>query len=284
MEAELAESKIVQLPLLQSLDAAVRASVAKVFLDVSDMLSYPEGEVLIHGGYLSFDTGFVLLDGTAVLEGGKSDGIELNGPALLGEMAQFRSADVRSASVRSKAGAVALQFYWGDLYTRAKECMSADALLAFQTAIERVVWERFEFKNILELGMFADLSPEIRLRASLAFPSITERLSIKGVDTLFNQNTRCNGSGYLVVKGSLKLFRSDKNEKEVVAPDIIGIFPNKADRGTDWTATAMANGEAEVLKFSWETYTQELTRRLKRDEQAALVASIKNNAKRHFWH
>ena len=284
MEAEQAESKIVQLPLLQPLDAAVRANVAKVFLDVSDMFLYPEGEVLIHGGYLSFDTGFVLLDGAAVLEGGKSDGVELSGPALLGEMAQFRAADVRSATVRSKAGAVALQFYWSDLYTRAKECMSGDALASFQDAIERVVWERFEFKNILDIGMFADLTPEIRLRASLAFPSITERLNIKGVDTLFNQNTRCNGSGFLLVKGSLKLFRSDKSEKELNAPDIIGIFPNKSDRGTDWSATAMANGEAEVLKFSWETYTQELTRRLKREEQTALVASIKNNGKRHVWH
>jgi hypothetical protein len=82
----------------------------------------------------------------------------------------------------------------------------------------------------------------------------------------------------------VKLFRKDGGEKMTEAPDIIGIFPNKGDKGTEWTATAMASGEADVLKFSWDHYTDQILKRLSMDEQKAFVASLKNNAKKHFWH
>lgn len=284
MELGEAESRIRALPLLAGLTEGVKSSAAGVFLDVSDLLRYDDGEALIHGGYLSFDTGYVLIDGAVAVESPAGEPIEVKAPALLGEMAQFRAADVRSATVRAKGTAHALQFFWEDLYARADEVMPEKERAAFRAAVEAQVWERFQFKNVTNIGLFADLDGDLKQRVCLPFPSISERHAIKGVDTLFSQGSRSDGSGYLVVSGSIKLFRKDRSEKTVNAPDLVGIFPANTDRGVEWTATAMANGEAEVLKFSWEQYTKELTRRLSREEFQALKASIKNNASKHFWH
>lgn len=284
MDTEAAQALVRQLPLLAGLSEDVRDRVAKVFVDVSDLLLYSDGEPLIHAGYLSFDTGFVLLDGKAGIEVVDGDEIEIEGPALLGEMSQFRSADLRNATVRAKGPAHAIQFFWDDLYSRSEETLEREEQSLLRVSIEKQVWERFEYKNILSLAMFNALSDDVKQKVCYPLTSITERQSLRGVETLFNVGSRCNAAGHLIVRGSVKLIREGKNDKIIEAPNIIGIFPGKAEKGTEWTATVMAHGEADILMFSWEQYTSELVHRLSREEQHKLIASIKENGAHHFWH
>lgn len=284
MDVDTAAKQIASLDFLSSLNEQTRSDVAGVFLNVSDVFHYEDGEALINAGYLSFDTGYVLVDGKAAIEFTDRDPIEISAPALLGEMAQFRSADMRSATVRAKGSAVAAQFYWEDLYESAEQQLADNEHEAFRDAVERQIWQRFEFKEILNLPLFSGLSGPLRLRVCLPFPSIAERIRLKEVDTLFNEGSLCKATGYILVRGKLKLFRKASGEKIINSPDIVGIFPNKGEKGVEWTATAMASGEAELLKFSWDHYTDQLVKRLSRDDRKAFVDSLKANAAKHFWH
>ena len=283
METATAIQRIAELELFSKLTQETRNQVAEVFLNVSDLLQYEDGEPLINLGYLSFDTGYVLVDGRVVVEASEKERINITAPALLGEMAQFRTFDVRSATVRAQGGAVAAQFYWEDLYRAAERELSEEAHRAFRNAVERQTWDRFEFKEIMDLPLFADLPEELRLRVCLPIPSFAERIRLKEIDTLFSQGSPCKGFGYLLVCGKIKLLRKDVGERPISAPDLIGIFPNKGDKGKEWSATAMADGEADILRFSWDHYSDQLVKRLTREEQLALVASIKKNGAKHFW-
>ena len=190
-------------------------------------------------------------------------------------MAQFKTFDIRSATVRAQGSAVAAQFYWEDLYRAAEQELPEDAHRAFRNAVERQIWERFEFKEIVNLPLFADLPEELRLRVCLPFPCFAERVRLKEIDTLFTQGAPCKSLGYLLVRGKLKLIRKDVGAKSTSAPDLIGIFPNKGEKGKEWSATAMADGEADILRFSWDHYSNQLVKRLSRDEQVAFMTSIK---------
>lgn len=284
MDAAAAQASVQKLALLGELSEDVRGRVSKVFVDVSDLLLYSDGEPLIHAGYLSFDTGFVLLDGMAVIEVVDGDEIEIEGPALLGEMSQFRSADLRNATVRAKGPAHAIQFFWDDLYAHSEKTLAREEQSLLRSSIEKQVWERFEFKNILSLAMFKGLSDDLKEKVCYPFTSITERQTLRDVDTLFNAGGRCNAMGHLIVRGGVKLIRERKDDKIIEAPNIIGVFPGKAEKGTEWTGTVMAHGESSVLVFSWEQYTGELVHRLSREDQHKLISSIKENGGHHFWH
>jgi len=284
MDPSTVAQRISELPLMKELPADARKQVAEVFLEVADVLRYEDGEPLITEGYLSFLTGYVLVDGKANVEPPDRDPIEVSAPAMFGEMAQFRTSDMRSATVRAKGSAIAAQFYWEDLYRVAEEKLSKEAHRAFRDAVERQIWERFEFKEIVNLPLWSDLPEEIRLKVCMPFPSIAECVRLQEIDTLFNQGTVCKGTGYLLVRGKLKLFRKGEGEKIIDTPNIAGIFPNKSDKITEWTATAMASGQAELLKFSWDKYIAVILKVLSRDEQVAFVASVKKNVSKHFRH
>ena len=284
VETAVAIQRIAELELLSKLPQEARNQAAEVFLDVSDLLQYDDGEPLINQGYLSFDTGYVLVDGRVVVEAGQKESITIAAPALLGEMAQFKTFDIRSATVRAQGSAVAAQFYWEDLYRAAEQELPEDAHRAFRNAVERQIWERFEFKEIVNLPLFADLPEELRFRVCLPFPCFAERVRLKEIDTLFAHDAPFKSLGYLLFRGKLKLIRKDVGAKSTSAPDLIGIFPNKGEKGKEWSATAMADGEADILRFSWDHYSNQLVKRLSRDEQVAFMTSIKKNGAKHFWH
>jgi hypothetical protein len=284
MNAADAQQKVGQLPLLEGLADDVRSQVGSALVEVSDMYRYADNEILIHAGYLSFDTGFALIEGGVEIDSVDGQNIAISSPALLGEMSQFKAGDRRSATVRAKGVCIALQFSWADLYTHAEEVMPADTIRVFKEAVEIQVWERFQYKNLVDLGMLVGLHDDLKQKVCRPFPSITERQHLQGVDILFNEGGRCQTTGYLLVEGSIKLFRKNQNEMIVQSPNIIGIFPGKGEEGTEWSATAMPNGEAELLQFSWQQYSDELVAHLTREEQQDFVGSIKTNAKKHFWH
>ncbi len=284
MEASAVAQKIAELEFLSAIPADSRGQIAEVYVDVSDVLRYEDGEAMINSGYLSFDTGLVLLEGTATLAWEDRDSIEITAPVLLGEMAQFKSADIRSATVRANGRTVGAQFYWHDLYAGARDSLSTEALQAFQEAVQQQSWERFQYKEILELPLISDLSEEVRVKVCRPLSTLSDMVQLKEIDTLFNQGSPCASTGYLLVDGKLKLLRKALQEVILTAPNIVGIFPNKSEKGTEWSATVMASGEATVLKFSWDDYTDQIVKVLGRAEQKDFVASMKKNAKKHFWH
>jgi hypothetical protein len=284
MNATTAQDKVSRLPVFEGLSDEIRSQVGNALVDVSDMYRYSDNETLIHEGYLAFDTGFVLLEGSAEVENERGPATSVPSPALLGEMSQFTAGDRRSATIHAKGVCVALQFSWGDLYAHVKDLMSPENIRIFQDAVEKQVWNRFEHKEILNIGMLADLNPQLKEKVCRPFPSISERHHIAGVDILFNAGGRCQSIGYLLVAGQIKIFRQYHNETIVSAPNIIGIFPRKGEKGTEWSATAMPVGEAEVLQFSWDEYSDALVDRLTREEQMAFIGSIKANQNKHFWH
>src|SRR5690606_18560055 len=128
------------------------------------------------------------------------------------------------------------------------------------------------------------LDSALRMKVCMPFPTLAERINLGPVGTLFNEGAPCKNTGHLLVRGDIKLFRKEQGERVRSAPDLIGIFPNKNEKGADWTATAMAKGQAEVLRFSWDDYADQLVSRLSPEEQRQFVASLKNNAAKHFWH
>lgn len=283
MDAKTASDRIDELELLQGLSGDARRQVADVILDVADVLEYPGGERLINEGYLSFDIGYVLLDGNVLVEREDLEPVVAPAPALLGEMAQFSASDVRSATVRAKSDVVAARFYWDDLYKEALATLPEDVHAAFREAIENQIWDRFEYPNIVDLSLFSSLQQPLRRRICLPFPLLGSRVHLEEVDTLFNEGAPCESTGYLLVSGKLRLFRNDGREKLLDPPNIVGIFPYESDKGKLWSATAMADGEAEVLKFSWDAYTSQIMKRLDREEQKAFVRSIKDNGSKHVW-
>ena len=284
MDVTAVAQRIAALDFLSALPAETRAQIAEVFVDVSDVLRYDEGDALINAGYLSFNTGLVLIDGEATLEWDDQDSVDIAAPILLGEMAQFKSMDLRSATVRAKSSCVGAQFYWDDLYSGTQASLPKEALQAFHESIQLKAWDRFQYKEILELPLFADLSETVRLKVCRPLSTLSELLLLKEIDTLFNEGSSSQSTGYLLVSGQLKLLRKDGKEKILSAPNLLGIFPNKGEKGKDWSATAMASGPATLLKFSWEQFTEHLLRNLSRDEQKAYIDSIKQNAGKHFWH
>lgn len=284
MDTQQVAAAIANLEFIGKIPEDNRKQIAEVFLDVADVLHYEDGEAMINEGYLSFDTGLVLVQGTAVLEFEGKDPIEVKAPLLLGEMAQFKTADIRSATVRSKGATIGVQFYWQDLYTSSGTSLAPEALKAFQQAIEAQGWQRFEHKEIMNLPLLSSLPEPLREKVCRPLSTLTEAIQLNEVDTLFNQGAFCKSMGYLIVEGKVKLLREHKQDIDISAPNILGIFPNKAEKGTEWSATVMANGQSTILKFSWDLYTDALVKSLTPEEQQAYIASLKTNGAKHFWH
>ncbi len=280
-----AKPHLTQLPLLARMSPEAKDKIAQLFLDTSDNNTYEDGEALMSAGYLSFDTGYVLWEGHVAIESESGETVaEVAAPATMGEMSQFSSGDTRNATVRAIGEAHALRFSWEDLYAEAQESLSKEENAAFRGALEELVWDRFPEKSILSLAMFNDLSDATKTQVCIPLPWITEVVNLKPNETLFKEGVSCNETGFLLLDGALNLARTGKGEKIVASPDIVGIFPAKSEEPPKWSATAIAIEPARILQFSWGQYTRRLAKRLSKDDQKALIQSIKNNASKHFWH
>jgi CRP-like cAMP-binding protein len=257
--------------------------VAAVFLAVSEEIDLEDGEELMHEGYLAFDSGYVLAEGSVeVVKGGKSF-LELSAPALLGEMSQFKSYDTRMATVRAKGEALALEFQWEEFHARAKaDLPPADHALLID-AIQMLVWERFGCQALLELPLFKGLDDALRLKVCIVLPWITAREQFADGEEIFKMEGRCQSKGHLLMSGTVKLSKGPAKEMLVTAPNLVGVMM-KNDPNLRWTATATAQGDVEMLTFSWQAFTKKLEQRLTREEQQMLIESIRQNANAHFWH
>lgn len=276
-------AKVAGLSLLDAMPGETKQRAAQLFLDVGEHWDLADGEALLHEGYLSFESGYVLIEGSVEIVRSGGSPIVIAAPALLGEMSQFKSGDTRSATVRAKGTATVLQFPWDDLYARMKERLSKEEQRMFMDAMERLVWERFDRLSLMDLDMFSDLNQELKRKVCLVFPWITEVVICKDEQILFEEGGHCGSKGHLLTQGAIRLTTSGGRSKVYEAPNIIGVMP-KHEPGLQWTAAATAQGEVEVLIFSWQNYTARMEERLSHDERNALVNSIRAHAREHFWH
>ena len=275
--------KLSALPFLQGLPDATKERICAVIADISEKTTVSAGEGLVQEGHLAFASGYILLDGTVSVEREGLDSIELTAPRLFGEMSQFIRDDSRTATIRATSDASFLKFSWDDFYEGVGKDLSKEENAALVQAIEKVVWDRYELQDILNLAMLRDLSDSLKVRVCLPFPWISKQVKLEHNESLFKAAARCKSQGFILTQGNISLNWYGAEEKVVSAPNIIGIMPNnKPDRV--WSASARADGDAEVLAFSWIEYGEKLKERLTKNELIQFFESLKNNAKRHFWH
>ena len=275
--------KLVELPLLAGMPAEAKERVANVFLEVSDRVDLEDGEELMHEGYLAFECGYVLFDGLVQIEKEGQVLSEVSAPTLLGEMSQFKSCDTRTATVRAIGETAALEFYWDDLYAQVKEGLSEEEQALFMAAIERLVWDRFGQESLMDLALFKGLTEEVRLQTCIIFPWICERREFTGGDTLFEAGDRCKSTGHLLTRGNIRLVWPEGENRIINAPNILGVMPNH-DPALQWTATAVADDDGEVLLFSWKRYIETIKERLSHNDENEVARSMRANANAHFWH
>jgi len=261
-------------------ELANKFGVSQTYTDYTEMLANPDIDAVSVVTMWDQHTALVLRNP------GKEQraiALELEAPMLLGEMSQFIQDDSRTATVRVASDASFLKFSWDDLYARAGAELSKEENAAFIQAIEKVVWDRYDLKGLMDLAFLSELSDDLKVRVCLPFPWISKRVKLANNEPLFESAARCKARGYLLIRGRISLIWIGAEEKVVAAPNIIGIMPNNKPERI-WSASARANGEAELLAFSWIEYGAKLEERLSNKEMKQFFDSLKNNAKRHFWH
>ena len=274
--------KLSGLPFLQGLPDDAKEKICAVIEGVSEETTASSGGELLQEGHLAFASGYILLEGTVSVEREGLDSLELTAPRLLGEMSQFIQDDARTATIRAITDASFLKFSWDDFYERSEKDLSKEENAALIQAIEMIVWDRYDLQDILNIAMLRDLSEELKVRVCLPFPWIGKQVKLEHNESLFKAAARCKAQGFLLIRGKIALIWPGE-EKVVSAPNIIGIMPNNKPERI-WTASARADGDAEVLAFSWIEYNDKLKERLTNNELMQFFESLKNNAKRHFWH
>jgi len=274
---------LAKLSLMGDLPEETVQNICALIDDISESSTVAEGDQLLQEGYLGFATGYVLLDGQVRVERDGKEPVDLTGPELLGEMSQFIHDDTRTATVRALSEVNVLKFSWDELYESAKERLSETENTALLNAIEQVVWQRYGLSAVMDLAMLKNVDDSLKVRVCLPFPWISKPTKLANNEVLFEAGSKCKSQGFLLIKGTVSLIWHTGDQKDISAPNIIGIMPNhKADRL--WSASARANGDAQVLTFSWIEYDKKLRERLSNNELKLFFESLKLNAKRHFWH
>ncbi len=272
-----------EMPLLKGMPQTSKTAVAQVVLDISEVFDLEDGEFLMREETLAFGTGYVLLEGSAVIERAGKPVSEVTGPVLLGEMSQFKSSDMRMATIYAKGPAVCLHFLWDELHERAASSLSREDYDLLIGAIERLVWDRSDYRVLADIALFRNLGDEAKMKACLIFPWITQRETYRAGQVIFKEGDACNLTGHLLIRGTVQISREKGGEKEYKAPNIIGVMPTNEPR-QQWSATAMAVDEVELFVFSWKEYIGRIRERLTTEEQTCLIESMKQNGQEHFWH
>lgn len=259
------------------------SGVIDALLDVSQPATYSDGEPLIKVRALGGRDGYVLLAGEVAVHKEGTPDVVVSAPALLGEMLQFNPRAQRTATVSAHGPATALKFAWEEFYARLKQRLPAAEQDAVLEAIERSVWERFGDDTIIKLSLFAGLPERIRLRASLVLQSVVERRTLSDGQVLFEQDDFCSATGYIVLRGAVRVVKTNFPPRIVSAPGILGVML-RFDPNLQWSAGATAQGEVELFRFNWQDYLAILKRRLSEPEMAQFAAAIDSNAPSHFIH
>ncbi len=282
METRMLTPIVASLPLFDAMSPALRNRVAAALSAVSQEVSFAQGEALIEEGTLSGTAGYVLLDGRVEVTRAGMEAVTVPAPALLGEMQQFNPLGQRSATVRATGPVHALRFPWQAFYDQAKQTLTGAEVAQLIGAIEYCVRERFHAEQVIDLPLFQNLPANVKLSASLLLLWEGTPARYREGDTLFRQGDMCGAKGYVLLGGRVKLASGGTTLREE-APALLGIMPD-FDPDLTWTATATADGVAEVLAFSWQNYLAMLQQRVSPEEYAIFLEAARTTAKRAFAH
>ncbi|MBM3289521.1 MAG: hypothetical protein FJY92_05160 [Candidatus Hydrogenedentes bacterium] len=269
------------LPLLRPLPDDARARAASVIARVAVETVFTDGEALIKQRALGGRDGYVLIDGQVAIEKETGGPIVVDAPALLGEMLQFNPRAQRTADVRARGAVIALKFAWQDFYAEAKRSLSDAEQGQLMEAIERSAWERFGGGAVLDLPLFDGLPESLKLRASLSMQWIVQHQVVADGERLFAQGDLCGATGLVIVHGAVRLVTTNFPPRVVEAPGLVGVMP-RFEPGLLWSATAVAQGETHVLRFSWQEYMALIERRLSTAELKQFIQALDTNSPRHF--
>lgn len=275
--------RLSELPLMRDMPEDTQKRFGELLLRVSETVELAGGDELMRQGVLGAGAGFILIQGDVSVEREGVPAIPLGAPALLGEMQQFNPQALRTATVRATGEATALKFAWPALYTRAKEDLRPDERTMLMDGIERIVWERFDREALMDISLFRTLPDQLKLRVSVILQWLTQRLVLTDGQTLFKEEDMCGATGYLIAQGMIELTRRNQGSVEVPAPNILGVVV-EFDPNRQWTATAVAKGDVELLKFTWLQYKAMLEERLSPPELQQFNEAVQASAKEHFEH
>jgi hypothetical protein len=259
------ELKLAGLPLLQSMPVETRIRVARLFTKAGERVAAADGEALIHEGDLGGEKGFILLDGIVTIEPSESDRVTVSAPALLGEIHQFNPRAQRTATVRARGPVTAFKFVWQDLYARAKEELTPDEQGWLMDSLEHTVCERLACDTLADYPILRSLDPSLCVRVSIVLHWVAQPVTVPDGTTLFDQKGLCGAIGYLLTQGTVEFQIAGRPSGSVTAPNVIGVMP-EFDAGLRWSATAIARGPVQLLKFSWLNLSAMLERRLSAEE------------------
>jgi len=283
MEPSEEREALAGLALFEGIPPEAREHVVELLVELSEAAALAEGEVLLRQGDLAGDSGYVLVAGAVAIEKEGADPLKLPAPALLGEMHQFNPQARRTATVRATSPSQARKFSWLDLYARANDALPEDEQTMLLDGIERVVWERFEQDLLMDLPMLRALPDQLKLRVCLPLLWIVTREVLYDGETLFEQNDMCGAAGYVLIRGKMQIAKAGRHSHVLAAPDNIGVMP-EFDPELRWSASAVAQGQVELLRFSWLVYNKLLEQRLSEADRQQLVAAIKAAGKACFMH
>ncbi|MFP4502243.1 MAG: cyclic nucleotide-binding domain-containing protein [Candidatus Hydrogenedentota bacterium] len=273
---------VASLPLFDAMPPALRNRAAAALSAVSQEVAFAQGEALIEEGALSASAGYVLLDGRVEVTRAGMEAVTVPAPALLGEMQQFHPLGQRTATVRATGPVQALRFPWQAFYDRAKQTLNVSEVAQLIGAIEYCVRERFHAEQVIELPLFQNLPANVKLSASLLLMWEGTPVRCNDGDTLFRQGDMCGAKGYVLLSGRVKLVSGGAMHMEE-APALLGVMPD-FDPDLTWSATATADGVAEVLAFSWQNYLAMLQQRATPEEYAIFLEAARTAATRAFAH
>lgn len=275
--------RIAQLPLLGYVPDGMRGRIAQLFAGVSKVVATAPGDALVRRGELGGDTGYVLLDGAAEVIRDEGPPIRVDSPALLGEMYQFNPHAERTATVRALEAGRALKFSWQAFYGQAKAALPDEERGQLMGAIERCILERFDRGSLLNLALFRGLPDELRLRVCLLLQWVTHPIAFRDGDTVFEQGAMCGGESYLLARGNVDIRKAGVFVETRTAPDLLGVMP-EFNPELRWTASAVARGAVETLRFAWLELNALFVQRSSQKEQGLFAAAVRSNASSHFMH
>jgi len=272
-----ARKVLESLSLFQQVEPGIRGKLLDLFLKTGKIESHDTDAMLLHEGDVGGDIGFVLLDGAVRVSRDAGGELTLPAPAMLGEMQQLNPHATRTATVTAAGPCTVLRFGWMPLYLEARMSLDEAAQSSLQAAIETLVWDRFHQEAMLDAPIFSGLSHEQRLKLCLTLLWISKRKVCQPGQSLFEQDAVQGSTGFLVMKGAVKLERDGQHHGERVAPDILGLT-QEFDPQRKWSLSAVALTPVLALRFDWNELEAYLIQRATAAGSEAILGTLRKNA------
>ena len=136
---------------------------------------------------------------------------------------------------------------------------------------------------VMELGALTPLSESLRGKVAELLSRCGKVLRLNAGDVLIHEGDVGGGAGFVLLEGRMLVTHGEDPSVTIDSPALLGEmhqFNPRAQR----TATVTAEGDSEVLKFSWFDFQFQATSDLTHDEQDALMCAMEQLVWQRFQH